>query len=221
MAAFRELALRRLREFPRVAVADEPGMRRAAVALCVAQETDGPLSVIVIKRAYHGRNAGQWALPGGRLEPGESAERAALRELQEELGLLADPADIVGLLDDFPAASGFAITPVVVILRDTTELRPSPDEVHSVHLVELARLAAEDVPHWVRREDAVRQSALRDSAPEADGEHGLLQMRLGPAMTIHAPTGAMLWQFRAAVLLGLPPAEARVAHFAQPDWTSR
>ncbi|WP_406275445.1 CoA pyrophosphatase [Nocardia sp. NBC_00881] len=216
---FRVLANTRLADFPRIDIPDAPGTRRAAVLLC-AVELDGRLSVIVIKRAYRGRNAGQWALPGGRLDEGETPEQAAMRELHEELGLTADPADLIGKLDDFPAASGFAITPIVMALTDTTDLCPSPDEVHSVHLVDLARLAAEDTPHWVHADDAVRQAVLRDNAPPTD-ETGLLQMRLGPNMTIHAPTGALLWQFREIVLLGRTASTARVAHFTQPDWTHR
>ncbi|WP_083884310.1 NUDIX hydrolase [Nocardia higoensis] len=208
IANFRELARTRLERFPRIEVPDAPGMRRAAVVLCVVPGAEGALAVLVIKRAYRGRNAGQWGLPGGRMEAGESAEQAALRELHEELALPADPGDILGVLDDFPATSGFAITPVVVTMPGLAGLRPHPDEVHSVHFVPLTRLAAQDVPHWLRRADF------------PDGPD-LLQMRLGPRMTIHAPTGAMLWQFREVVLLGSDPAEARVAHFAQPDWTRR
>ncbi|MGV9543515.1 NUDIX hydrolase [Nocardia beijingensis] len=217
---FRVLARARLAAFPRIEVADLPGVRRAAVVLCVVEEPDGPLSVIVIKRAYRGRNAGQWGLPGGRLEEGETAGQAALRELREELGLDAAPDDLLGALDDFPAASGFTITPLVLALTDATRLRPNPDEVYSAHLVDLARVAAEDTPRWVRAEDAVRQAELRDDTAPA-GEAGLLQMRLGPKMTIHALTGALLWQFREVVLLGTDPAAARVAHFAQPQWTHR
>ncbi|MGK8524104.1 NUDIX hydrolase [Nocardia asteroides] len=220
MDEFRVLARSRLAGFPRWEVPDAPGVRRAAVVLCVVEEPDGPLSVIVIKRAYRGRNAGQWGLPGGRLDEGETARQAALRELHEELGLRAGPAEVLGELDDFPAASGFTITPIVLALTDVAALRPNPDEVYSAHLVDLARLAAEDTPRWVRAADAVRQPELRDDAAPA-GTGGLLQMRLGPKMTIHAPTGALLWQFREVVLLGTAADEARVAHFTQPDWTHR
>ncbi|MFD0687506.1 NUDIX hydrolase [Actinomadura fibrosa] len=199
LAAFREVAAARLASFERVAVPDAPGLRRAGVVLC-AVEHEGVPSVILIKRAYRGRNAGQWGLPGGRLEEGETAQAAALRELHEEIGLSAGPADVLGPLDDFPAASGFAITPVVAVLADPGPLLPSPDEVHSVHHVSLRRLAADDTPRWV---------------PQADGG-SLLQMRLGPDWAVHAPTGAMLWQFREVVLLGRA---ARVADFVQPDWT--
>ncbi|WP_433758443.1 NUDIX hydrolase [Nocardia sp. CA-135398] len=216
---FRVLAGARLGEFPHTEVADAPGIRRAAVLLCVVALA-GPPSVMVIRRAYRGRNAGQWALPGGRVDDGETVEQAAIRELHEELGLTASPADLLGRLDDFPAASGFVITPIVAALADASELRPSPDEVDSVHQVDLARLAADDVPHWVHPKDAVRQEELRsDAPPVAHDGPGLLQMRLAENMTIHAPTGAMLWQFREVVLLGRDPAAARIAHFAQPEWT--
>ncbi|MEO5878156.1 MAG: hypothetical protein ABIS86_18135 [Streptosporangiaceae bacterium] len=66
----------------------------------------------------------------------------------------------------------------------------------------LSRLAADDAVRWLPQPDATR----------------LLQLTLSPAMTIHAPTGALLWQFRETVLLGRP---ARVADFVQPDWTRR
>ncbi|MEU5883438.1 CoA pyrophosphatase [Spirillospora sp. NPDC047279] len=201
LPAFRELAARRLAAFSHTEVPDAPGLRRAAVVVCVVPAADEP-SVIVIKRAYRGRNAGQWGLPGGRVDDGETPEQAALRELNEEIGLIAEPADVLGRLDDFPASSGFAITPFVVALADPGPLSPSPDEVHSVHEVTLDRLAADDTPRWV---------------PQLGGGR-MLQMRLGPAWLVHAPTGAMLWQFREVVLLGR---EARVADFVQPDWTSR
>ncbi|NVI92652.1 CoA pyrophosphatase [Actinomadura sp. BRA 177] len=196
---FRTLAAGRLSSFAHTTVPDAPGLRRAGVVLC-AVEHDGAPSVILIKRAYRGRNAGQWGLPGGRLEAGETPEEAALRELHEEIGLAAGSADLLGRLDDFPATSGFAITPVVVVLDDPGPLAPNPDEVHSVHHTSLRRLADDDTPRWV---------------PQPDGG-SLLQMRLGPNWSVHAPTGAMLWQFREVVLLGR---DVRVADFVQPDWT--
>jgi 8-oxo-dGTP pyrophosphatase MutT (NUDIX family) len=196
---FREQAGLRLGSFAHTEIPDAPGKRRAAVVLCVLERDEVP-GVIVIKRAYRGRNAGQWGLPGGGLEPGETPEQAALRELHEELGLLVEPSDVLGRLDDFPASSGFTITPIVAVVTAPGPLVPSPDEVHSVHHVTLSRLAADDAVRWV---------------PQSDGA-SLLQMTLSPTMTIHAPTGAMLWQFRETVLLGH---EVRVADFMQPHWT--
>ncbi|QFG26369.1 CoA pyrophosphatase [Actinomadura sp. WMMB 499] len=199
LAAFRAVAAERLAAFAHTTVPDAPGMRRAGVVLC-ALEHDGVPSVILIKRADRGRNPGQWGLPGGRMEDGETPERAALRELHEEVGLAAGAADVLGRLDDFPAASGFAITPVVVALEHPGPLVPDAREVRSVHHTSLRRLAHDDTPRWV---------------PQPDGG-SLLQMWLAPDWRVHAPTGALLWQFREVVLLGR---RARVADFAQPDWT--
>ncbi|WP_245662633.1 NUDIX hydrolase [Nocardia vermiculata] len=198
MREFQEVATMRLREFSFRTTAYLPEMRRATVVCCVV-EHEGQPCVIVIKRAYRGRNAGQWALPGGRLEDGETVIEAGLRELHEEIGILAKPEDVLGRLDDFPASSGFAITPIVVVPSEPVTVT-SNHEVHAVHHVPLDRLAADDVPHW---------------ASQPDGTP-LLQMRLGEKMTIHAPTGAMLLQFRDVVLLGR---DTRVADLRQPDWT--
>jgi 8-oxo-dGTP pyrophosphatase MutT (NUDIX family) len=201
LAAFREAAAARLSAFTPTTVGHQPGFRRAAVVVCVVEHAGAP-SVIVIKRAYQGRNAGQWGLPGGRLDDGETPVLAALRELHEEIGLNVDAGDVLGRLDDFPAASGFAITPIVVAAADPGAVRRNPAEVHSVHYVALDRLAAPDVARWV---------------PQLNGGQ-LLQMRLRHDMVVHAPTGAMLWQFREVVLLGRA---TRVAEFLQPDWTHR
>ncbi|GAA5061432.1 NUDIX hydrolase [Nocardia callitridis] len=197
---FRDLAVARLRDFDFRTSADVPEIRRAAVVLCVLEHAGQPC-VVVIRRAYRGRNAGQWALPGGRVEGDESLVDAGVRELREEIGLEVDAERVLGRLDDFPAASGFAITPFVVAVDDPGTLTPN-HEVHAIHFVPLARLAADDTPHWVDREDGSR----------------LLQLKLGEAMTIHAPTGAMLLQFRDVVLLGR---DTRVADLLQPDWTHR
>jgi mutator protein MutT len=193
----REQARVRLAEFEHVEVPG--GASRAAVVLCLL-ERGGVPCVILIRRAYGGRNAGQWGLPGGKLESGETPEEAALRELHEELDLRVASADVLGRLDDFPASSGFTITPIVAALGETAEPVPNPGEVSSVHYVPISRLAADDAVRWVALPEGGR----------------MLQMVLGAGMTIHAPTGAMLWQFREVVLFGRA---ARVAGLKQPDWT--
>lgn len=174
----------------------DPAPRRAAVALAVL-DIDAEPCVIVVKRVARGRNPGQWALPGGRLEPGETAIDGALREAREEVAL--EGAEPVGVLDDFVTQSGFAITPVVVLGPGRTTLRRNPDEVHSLHPVPLARLLDDALPRW----------APGRPAP-------LLQMPLRHDMVIHAPTGAILWQFREVALLGR---HTRVAGVAEPAFT--
>jgi 8-oxo-dGTP pyrophosphatase MutT (NUDIX family) len=186
-----------LARFPRRA-ADGDGRRRAAVAITVLDASSAP-RVLVLKRALRGTSSGQWALPGGRLEPGETPEQAALREAAEEVGLSG--ADVVGTLDDFVTDSGFVITPVVVLAPEPAALRRNPAEVHSLHPIGLDRLLHPEVLRW---------------APQPGGPR-LLQLRLRHDMVVHAPTGAILWQFR-ELLLGR---QTRVAGFAQPEWTRR
>jgi 8-oxo-dGTP pyrophosphatase MutT (NUDIX family) len=198
-AAKPELAarLRGLAAFPRRA-AELAGRRHAAVAVTVLDAATAP-RVLVLKRAARGTNPGQWALPGGRLEPGETPEQAAVREAEEEVGLAG--AEVAGQLDDFVTDSGFVITPVVLVAPEPARLRRNPAEVHSLHPIALSRLLADDVLRWA-------------SAP--DGSR-LLQLLLRHDMVVHAPTGAILWQFREAML----GRHARVAGFAQPEWTRR
>lgn len=184
--------------FPRHATPAAEGWRRAAVALTVLGASTAP-RLLLLKRAALGTNAGQWALPGGRLEPGETAEAAALREAEEEVGLRG--AEVVGLLDDFVADSGYVITPVVLIAPEPAPLTRNPAEVHSLHPIALERLLDARVRRWAIAPDGRR----------------LQQLVLRHDMIVHAPTGAILWQFRELVL----GRHTRVAHVAQPEWTRR
>jgi len=75
-----------------------PDLRAASVAVCVLLRQDVPC-LLITKRAVSLRNhSGQWALPGGRREPSESAVDAALRELREETGVAAEAGDVLGTL---------------------------------------------------------------------------------------------------------------------------
>ncbi|WP_157247046.1 NUDIX hydrolase [Nonomuraea typhae] len=179
-----------LAAFERRPAPDAAGLRRAAVTVCVLRGREPYL--IVIRRAPRGRNAGQWALPGGVLDPGEQAADGALRELAEETSLTG--VEVAGLLDDFVTDSGFVITPVVAF-GGTQRAVADPREVAAVHEIPLERLLAPGVPRWRGR---------------------LLQMPLGPSIVIHAPTGAILWQFAEVCLRGRPQ---RVYGLAQPSWT--
>ena len=144
-------------------------------------------------------HARQWALPGGRIDSGESIEAAALRELREEVGVALEPTAVLGLLDDYGTRSGFIITPVVLWGGEHADLVPNPAEVAHVYRVPLAELDKPDVPRLIR-------------IPESD--RPVIQVPLLESL-IHAPTAAVLYQVREVVIHGRP---TRVAHFEQPTW---
>lgn len=173
--------------------------RRAGVAVAVLDSDTNPV-VLLIKRVAGGRHAGQWAFPGGAVEPGERTVSAALREAHEEAGL--ERADVVGSLDDILTGTGFIITPVVVFAQTGARLRRNPDEVHSLHRVGLARLIAPGLPRWVNN----------GPGPQ------MLQYALRHDMVIHAPTGAILWQFAEVALRGR---QTRVADLLQPAFAQQ
>ncbi len=200
---------------PRALPAD--GLKRAAVAVPVTEVgfgadvpglpphagwSDAPALLLTRRAEGMNRHAGQWALPGGRLDAGESPEEAALRELDEEVGLRLHADAVLGRLDDYATRSGYLITPVVVWAGAARALRPNAAEVASIHRIPTVEL-------------------LRDDAPMLDHEHGsdrpVLRMPVGRSW-IAAPTAAFLYQFREWLLLGRP---TRVAHFDQPVFAWR
>jgi len=125
-------------------VAPEPESRRgpkvpAAVLVPLVERAEG-LSVLLTKRTAHlDHHGGQISFPGGRLEEGDpDPVAAALRETKEEIGL--DPAriEVLGRLDGYVTITGFAVVPVVGMVRPPFELRPDPFEVDEVFEVPLA-----------------------------------------------------------------------------------
>ena len=123
----------------------------AAVAVAITVDGDGRDAFVITRRAERLRaHAGQWAFPGGRIDPGESPEQAALRELHEEVGLHLAPDAVLGLLDDYATRSGYVITPVVVWAPDPTQLEANPDEVEELHVVPLADLEHPSIPRLER-----------------------------------------------------------------------
>jgi 8-oxo-dGTP pyrophosphatase MutT (NUDIX family) len=164
----------------------------------------GGASFVLCRRSARlNSHASQWALPGGRLDEGESPEEAALRELHEELGLELGGEAVLGCLDDYPTRSGYLITPVVVWAGHDVELHPAPDEVAHVYRIGLHELCRADSPRFV-------------AIPES--ERPVVQVPLGGDL-IHAPTGAVLVQFRWVAVEGR--LGQRVDGFEQPVFAWR
>ncbi len=209
--ALRALLQRRLDPFKVIGI--EPGERRhAAVALVVTEEGPGAdveglpahshwseaPALLLTKRAQSLRShAGQWALPGGRIDAGETPEQAALREVFEEVGLQLQAADVLGRLDDYATRSGYVITPVVMWAGAARHALPHEAEVASIHRIPLTEFLRADAP-------------LLNHVKGAD--HPVLRMPVGERW-IAAPTAAFLYQFAQVGLLGQA---VRVAHFDQP-----
>jgi 8-oxo-dGTP pyrophosphatase MutT (NUDIX family) len=90
-----------------------PVLKRAAVAIVLVEAdvaADGTAFVLTRRASSLRSHRGQWALPGGRCDEGETPVTAALRELQEELGLVLGEEDVLGLLDDYPTGSRFRMS---------------------------------------------------------------------------------------------------------------
>ena len=96
-------------------------------------DVSGGAAFLLCRRASRlTSHAAQWALPGGRVDPGETAVEAALRELDEEVGIRLSDSTVLGILDDYPTRSGYVITPVVIWGGGKLDPRPAPDEVVAV-----------------------------------------------------------------------------------------
>ena len=183
-------------------MADIPGAEGLALSGSVAGTAGGPAILLTRRAAKLRAHGGQWALPGGRIDEGETVLDAVLREVREELGLTLGPADALGVLDDYATRSGFVITPVVLWGGADPPMEPDPAEVQSVHRVSFRELQRHDSPRFV-------------TIPEST--QPVVQMPVGGDL-IHAPTGAIMLQFRRVAIEGVPE---RVAHYEQPVFAWR
>ena len=107
-------------------------LRPAAVLIPVVARPEGATVLLTRRADTLARHTGQIAFPGGRLDPGENAVQAALREADEEVALNPDTVEILGLSDAYETGTGFLVTPVIGWLHASPETTPSPDEVAEV-----------------------------------------------------------------------------------------
>lgn len=196
-AVARNLALHPAAILPRRA------LKRAAVCVILTDDGNGDAALVLTRRAAHlSAHSGQFALPGGRVDAGESLIDAALREVSEEIGLALTPAAILGRLDDYPTRSGYLITPIVAWAPDGARANPNPIEVAAIYRVCLTELDRPGSPEFV-------------TIPESD--RPVIRYPLLGTL-IHAPTAAVLYQFVEIALYGRA---TRVAHLEQPVWAWR
>ena len=192
-------------------------LRWAAVALTITDvgpgaclpgisDTEGWSSepaLILTRRSQRLRShPGQWALPGGRIDAGETPVHAALREMREEVGVDLPEERVLGVLDDFVTRSGYVMTPVVIWGGGDLVTEANPDEVASIHRIPLTEFTRSDAPRLTQSETS---------------ESPILRMPVGSDY-IAAPTAAILYQFREVCLLNR---HTRVAHFEQPQFAWR
>ncbi len=175
------------------------GLKHAAVAIVIAPHKSKATFLLTRRTARLNTHAGQWALPGGRLDPGETSQEAALRELHEEIGIASSAVRVLGQLDDYPTRSGYLITPVIMWATENLSPTINPDEVASLHYISLADLQKEGAVEFL-------------SIPQSD--RPVIRLHFQDSH-IHAPTAALLHQFNEVALLGQP---TRVAHLEQPVW---
>ena len=173
-------------------------LRHAAVAITLSHYRD-QAAVILTRRAGTLReHGGQWALPGGRIDRGETPVQAALRELFEEVNLVVDESQVLGTLDDYVTRSGYNITPVVVWTDvDWEDLVPNPGEVASINPFTFGELSRNDSPIL----QSITQSDRQVLSMHYQGD------------VVFAPTGALLYQFREVAIYGR---STRVLHYEQP-----
>ncbi len=184
-----------------LADADHSALRPAAVAMIVTPHphTGEATFLITLRASKLRRHSGQYALPGGRLDEGETLQQTALRETKEELGLTLSEADVLGRLDDMPTRSGFVIAPYVLWDSRQSNLRPEHREVERVFHIPLSDLDSPKIPTF-ESDEALETPAM--CAPLATLGH-----------QIYAPTAGILYQFQEVAIYGRP---TRVAHFEQP-----
>jgi 8-oxo-dGTP pyrophosphatase MutT (NUDIX family) len=105
---------------------DEPHLAAVLVAIT---DRSKPGLILTVRREHMRKHAGQVAFPGGRIDEGESAVRAALREAQEELALDPEQVQVLGEADSYRTVTGYGVTPVVGLIPPDLDLTPNPEEV--------------------------------------------------------------------------------------------
>lgn len=182
----------------------DQNLTQAAVALVIeAASANSEANLYLTLRSNKLRkHAGQFALPGGKLDVEETAELAACRELKEELNISVRCDSVLGRLDDFITRSGFMITPVILWKDSHQEPVPNEDEVahfFRIPMSDLLDAALVNQPYsTINPVFSISPQAVKN--------------------TVYSPTAAIIYQFREVALLGRC---TRVGHYEQPSFAWR
>jgi len=130
----------------------------AAVLIAVTDVPDDPQVILTQRPADMRDHPGQVAFPGGKIDAGEDAVAAALREAEEELALPPSAVRIIGASDPYVTGTGFVVTPVLGVVPPALDLRPSPSEVAAWFEAPLALLL--DRANW-RSNEVFWRGAMR------------------------------------------------------------
>ena len=103
----------------------------AAVLMAVTDRAD-PGLILTVRREHLRTHAGQVAFPGGRIDPGEDAVTAALREAHEEVLLPPDQVEVVGAIEPYRTVTGYIVSPVLAVIPPDLALEPHENEVADV-----------------------------------------------------------------------------------------
>ncbi len=188
-SALRSLYVNRFSKHHQVVVRDKSLTPAAVAIVLVPSAFNNEICFLLTRRSTTlARHSGQYALPGGRLEPGENVLNAALRELKEEIGLAADVDQIIGTLDDFPTRSGFCITPIVIWFNQKLDIVLDSNEVEELFSIPVRELSHQHTP------------TLHHISQSPNPVLSLWFKSLGEE--VFAPTAAVLYQFREIALFG-------------------
>jgi len=126
--------------------------RPAAAMILIFPGHEGPAVPLTLRHHSLPRHAGQVSLPGGALDPGESALAAALREAEEEIGVVSDRIRVLGPLSTlWIAASNFVVHPFVGVTDVRPEFRLRANEVSALLEVPVRHLRDRGRLRWAAR----------------------------------------------------------------------